>query len=145
VRNYGIKDLWILLFRKNASELLIPATTKEAIWFQQDGATAHTAGETMELLRRHFPNRIISKNGDLTWPLRSPDLSAPDFFLWGYLKEKVYINKPRTLEELKTNIQEQIALITPETLQKVMENSMQRAYSCLNCNGSHLQDIIFHK
>jgi len=78
----------------------------------------------------------------LTWSSRLPDL--PDFFLWGYLKEKVYINKPRTLEELKTNIQEQIALITPETLQKVMEN-MQRAYSCFNCNGSHLQDIIFYK
>ena len=27
----------------------------EGIWFQQDGATCHTACETMELLREKFP------------------------------------------------------------------------------------------
>ena len=31
----------------------------ENTWFQQDGATAHTARETMDMLRTHFPNREI--------------------------------------------------------------------------------------
>ena len=83
---------------------LLPADNNNGIWFQQDGATAHTARETINLLREQFPNRVISKNGDLRWPPRSPDLTPPDFFLWGYLKEKVYINKPQTLQELKDNI-----------------------------------------
>ncbi|GFG36036.1 hypothetical protein Cfor_03722 [Coptotermes formosanus] len=39
------------------------------LWFQQDGATARTA-------------RVISPFGDVPRPPRSPDLTAPDFFLW---------------------------------------------------------------
>ena len=34
----------------------------QAVWFQQDGATPHTAGETMNLLRDIFVERLISKN-----------------------------------------------------------------------------------
>jgi len=32
----------------------------------------------------------------------------PDYFLWGYLKGRVYRNKPRTIEALKANIAEEI-------------------------------------
>ena len=67
------------------------------LWFQQDGATPHTARETMAILRAAFPGRLISRFGDVPWPPRSPDLTPPDFFLWGYLKGKVYINMPNTL------------------------------------------------
>jgi len=49
-------------------------------WFQQDGATAHTARATIAILRELFDDRIISKNADFAWPPRSPDLTAPDFF-----------------------------------------------------------------
>ncbi len=58
--------------------------------FQQDGATSHSANVSMELLRLAFPGRLISRNGNIPWPARSPDLTAPDFFLWGYLKCKVF-------------------------------------------------------
>lgn len=53
------------------------------IWFQQDGATPHTALQSRAVLRGLFPNRLISRFGDLTWPSHSPDLTAPDYFLWG--------------------------------------------------------------
>ena len=59
------------------------------IWFQQDGATAHTARASMEVIRQMFPGHVISRFGDVRWPPRSPDLSICDFFLWGYLKSKV--------------------------------------------------------
>lgn len=43
------------------------------------------------LLRERFPKSInIATNGDNGWPPRSQDLSTPDFFQWGYLKERVY-------------------------------------------------------
>ncbi|KAJ4438747.1 hypothetical protein ANN_14698 [Periplaneta americana] len=35
------------------------------------------------------------------WPPRSPDLTTPDFFLWGYLIERVYTTRPQTLDDLK--------------------------------------------
>ena len=59
----------------------------ENIWFQQDGATAHTAGKTMDMLRMNCPLRVISIFGDIPWPSRSPDLSPLDFFLYRYLKK----------------------------------------------------------
>ena len=72
------------------------------MWFQQDGATAHTARQSMTLLRGLFGERLISRISGFNWPSRSLDLTAPDFFLWGYLKERVYVNNPRTIKELQT-------------------------------------------
>src|SRR6476661_2142954 len=57
------------------------------MWFQQDGATCHTANETMALLRDKFNGRVISRGNDVNWPPRSCDLTPMDFFLWAYLKE----------------------------------------------------------
>lgn len=114
------------------------------LWFQQDGATAHTARQTMDLLREIFGERLISKNSDFPWPPRSPDLTAPDFFLWGYLKDKVYLNKPETIRQLKQNIRDEILSLQPETLCGVMENALKRANLCIEKNGGHLSDVIFH-
>jgi hypothetical protein len=81
----------------------------------------------MDLLREIFGERIISKNAEFVWPPRSPDLTAPDFFLWGYLKERVYVNKPRTIQELKENIRTETRRLRPETLRTVMEHAVERA------------------
>ena len=35
------------------------------LWFQQDGATPHTAREAMAKLRTAFPGRLISRFGDV--------------------------------------------------------------------------------
>ena len=56
------------------------------LWFQQNGATAHSAVIRMAALRLLFPQRVISCVGDVPWPPRSPDQTTPDLFLWGYLK-----------------------------------------------------------
>jgi hypothetical protein len=47
-------------------------------YFQQDGATVHSAHMSMALFDDMFAGRIIPT---ITWPPRSPDLSPPDFFL----------------------------------------------------------------
>ena len=47
------------------------------IWFQQDGATCHTANETINLLKETFGESIISRNGPVNWAPRSCDLRAP--------------------------------------------------------------------
>ena len=38
-------------------------------------------------------------------------ISACDFFLWGYLKSKVYVRKLRTVEVLKVSIREEITTV----------------------------------
>ena len=56
----------------------------------------------MEWLSTRFKDRIISRNAEFLWPPYSPDLNPCDFYLWGYLKNKVYTSPtPKTTEELK--------------------------------------------
>lgn len=126
-----------------AQELQAFPLITENAWFQQDGSTSHTARISMTAVRRLFGNRIISRNGDIPWPPRSPDLSACDFFLWGHLKSKVYSSRPATTEELKAKIREVIAGIPIETLRRTMHNFSNRLQECLRRNGAHLQDVIF--
>ena len=54
--------------------------------------------------------------GDIGWPPKSPDLNPCDYFLWGYLKSKVYTKRPRLVEELKDAILHEIAAITPKMI-----------------------------
>uniref|UniRef100_A0A1Y1JZD5 DUF4817 domain-containing protein n=1 Tax=Photinus pyralis TaxID=7054 RepID=A0A1Y1JZD5_PHOPY len=115
----------------------------EDVWFQQDGATAHTARRVMEFLRGRFPGRLISLRGDLDWPARSPDLAPCDFFLWGYLKSKVYNDRPRTIEDLKNNIRANIAEIPVEMLGRVHENFRKRLDQCIQSEGAHMPDTLF--
>jgi hypothetical protein len=115
------------------------------LWFQQDRATAHTARSAMQVLNEMFPVRMISRRGDMEWPARSPDLQACDFFLWGYFKSKVYEKKPKTTVDLKQNIRDEVAAVSPTMLQRVILNSQKRLRECVDNKGRHLTDTIFRK
>lgn len=121
----------------------VPGIDIENTWFQQDGATAHTARVSMAAVRRLFGNHVISRNGDIVWPPRSPDLSVCDFYLWGYLKSVVYNTRPTTLPALKTRITEEITAIPLDTLHQVMHNFQNRLAECVRLDGHHLRDVIF--
>ncbi|GFT73501.1 DUF4817 domain-containing protein [Trichonephila clavipes] len=94
----------------------------QELWFQQDGATCHTARTTIDLLKDTFGDRLISRFGPVNWPPRSCDLTPLDYFLWGYVKSLVYADKPQTLDHLEDNIRRIIADIRPQMLEKVIEN-----------------------
>jgi hypothetical protein len=55
-------------------------------YLQQDGATYHTSNASMKEIESYFGDRLISQN---MWPPRSPDLTPPEFLLWGLLKGRV--------------------------------------------------------
>lgn len=134
-------------YQRMLTEFLWPALdeiNRDDVYFQQDGATSHTSRDTTALLREKFPGRLISRNGDVNWPPRSCDLTPLDFFLWGYIKEKVYSNNPQTLEALKENIRVVIREITPQVCEMVMQNFLKRMTNCSQSRGGHLPDIIFH-
>ena len=107
------------------------------IWFQQDGATWHTAEATLDVLRLVFENRIISCKADVDWPPRSCDLTPLDYYLWG-------ADKPETIDDLKHNIREAIGEIQLHTIDNVLWNWTDRVGYCMPSRGSHLNEIIFH-
>ena len=79
-----------------------------------------------ESCRTCVPSHVISLRGDIGWPPRSPDLNPCDFFLWGYVKSKVYEHRPSTLEHLKAAITEEINAIPHNMLERVMVNFRER-------------------
>lgn len=66
------------------------------IWFQQYTSTTHIAQE-LNCLTVMFHGHLILHFGGNVWSSTSPDLMAPNSFLWGYLKSKVYIDEPRVI------------------------------------------------
>ncbi|GFT63639.1 uncharacterized protein TNCV_870761 [Trichonephila clavipes] len=115
----------------------------QKLWFQQDGATCHTARSTIDLLKDTFGDRLISRFGPVNWPPRSCDLTPLDYFLWGYVKSLVYADKPQTLDHLEDNIRRVIADIRPQMLEKVIENWTSRLDHIRASRGSPMPEIIF--
>ncbi|GFY30221.1 DUF4817 domain-containing protein [Trichonephila clavipes] len=115
----------------------------EELWFQQDGATCHTARATIDLLKDTFGDRLISRFGPVNWPPRSCDLTPLDYFLWGYVKSLVYADKPQTLDHLEDNICRVIADIRPQMLEKVIENWTSRLDYIRASRDSPMPEIIF--
>ncbi|GFV18497.1 transposable element Tc3 transposase [Trichonephila clavipes] len=113
------------------------------LWFQQDGATCHTARATIDLLKDTLGDRLISRFGPVNWPPRSCDLTLLDYFLWGYVKSLVYADKPQTLDHLEDNIRRVIADIRPQMLEKIIENWTSRLDYIRASRGSHMPEIIF--
>ncbi|GFV63882.1 transposable element Tc3 transposase [Trichonephila clavipes] len=127
------------------AELLsaMAAPNAEELRFQQDGATCHTARATIDLLKDTFGDRLISRFGPVNRPPRSCDLTPLDYFLWGYVKSLVYVDKPQTLDHLEDNIRRVIADIRQQMLEKVIENWTSRLdYIRASC-GSPIPEIIF--
>ncbi|GFT74484.1 putative transposable element [Trichonephila clavipes] len=114
----------------------------QELWFQQDGATCHTARVTIDLLKDTFGDRLISRFGPVNCPPRSCNLTPPDNFLWGYVKSLVYSDKPQTFDHLEDNFCRVIANIRPQMMEKVIENwTFRLDYIGASC-GSPMPEII---
>ena len=92
------------------------------IWFQQDGATCHTADATLDDLRNGLEDRIISRRADVVWPPRSCDLTPLAYYLWGAIKDKCYAVTPETIDALKDNIRKAIGEIQLYIIDNKLKN-----------------------
>lgn len=137
LQNYIIPNLTALY--PNGENPNIPA---DSIWFQQDGAPPHYSRIVRDYLNNIFPNRWIGRRGVIEWPARSPDLTPLDFYLWGYLKSKVYFNKPENIEQLKNRIRAEIQQIQPQTLNEVLREFQDRLAYCQEVNGQQFEHLI---
>ncbi|KAJ4438577.1 hypothetical protein ANN_14524 [Periplaneta americana] len=79
---------------------------ENGFYFQQDGAPAHFHVNVRNFLDRTHNQRWIGRRGSAAeFPPRSADLTPPDFYLWGALKDTVYATKPQALEKLRVQIE----------------------------------------
>lgn len=123
----------------------VPGIRLDEIWFQQDGCPAHNTLAVREYLANTFPNRVIGTFSTIPWPPRSPDLSLQDFFLWPYIKSKIYgfeEDRATTLDELRIQIQDAFATITPQMLANVRTGFYNRLGYCLAEGGNLFEHLL---
>jgi hypothetical protein len=101
-------------------------------YFQQDGAPPLTSNIVQECLASKFGQKFLAKG---TWP----DLNPFDYFLWVYLKDRVYNLMPKTLDDLKVNIECEIRNIKQDVLKSAFLNFRKRANLIIEEKGGHIQ------
>ena len=78
------------------------------------------SNRTLEYLRYNFPwVRLILRQTDNPCPSYSQDLNPPDYFLRGYLKDRVCDDNPQTREDV---IRKEIRRIPQEMLNRIVNN-----------------------
>jgi hypothetical protein len=84
----------------------------------------------------------------ISWPPRSPDATPCDFFLWGYVKDQIYVPRlPASIPETEQNRTEQvrnrtaIGTITADMLQTVWNELDYRVDVCRITKGAHIEHL----
>ena len=85
---------------------------------------------------------LISSKSDFEWPSNSPDLNPLDYFLWGYVKQKVYIASHNTLEELSAAVNEALETVPQFMLAKAINSVSMRLLLCETNNGGHFENEL---
>jgi hypothetical protein len=80
------------------------------------------------------------------WPPRSSDATPCDFFLWGYVKDQVYVPPlPAIIPELEVRIRTAIDPITADMLQTVWNELDYRVDVCTGWVISPLPPFVNRK
>lgn len=116
------------------------------VWFQLDGAPAHSVVEARHCLNQMFGERWIGRYGPQRWPARSPDLTPLDFFLWGFIKDEVYSQDVDTVEDLRRKIvtafENLRSMCLDGRLLRNMRNNIRRRLNlCILRDGRHFENV----
>jgi hypothetical protein len=80
----------------------------------------HYLEEVPEYLNTRFLRRWIGREAPIAWPPRSRDLTLLDFFLWVFVKDRVFVpSLSANVAELLIQITAPVAEVTPEMLRSV--------------------------
>ncbi|GFS52248.1 uncharacterized protein TNCV_4849841 [Trichonephila clavipes] len=113
------------------------------VTFMQDGATSHTANPVKAFLIQMFgEDRIVSRYCRYLWSPRFPDLTPAEFWLWGYLKSRVFLSDPSRLWELKDAIHREVSSIHTDMLHSAIAGFATRLECLLPCGGGHVEHIL---
>jgi hypothetical protein len=76
------------------------------------------------------------------WPALSPDLTPFDYFLWGYVKYKVFVPpQPVSIPDLKNRIEAAVATITHDLLIRVWQKLDYRLDVYRVTKGAHIEHL----
>ena len=107
------------------------------------GAPAHRLITVRDRLNAVFgSNRIIGLGHDVEWPPRSPDLTPYDFFMWGYLKDRVFsTGPPQNIDHLRRRISNEFDALRrqPEFIRRAVRDMHKRAILCVERNEGHVE------
>ena len=88
-----------------------------------------------------FWKNIDVRKTDFGWPSYSPDLNPADFFLWGFLKERVYLDPvPKTIEQLKNNIRRESKKFKIDMVKRAIDNMIPRVQNLLCRKGAWFEN-----
>ena len=107
--------------------------------FQQDGAPPQWGSHARRFLDATFPNRWIGRDGPTPWPPRSTDITPLDFFLWGYVKDKVFSTQVPDITNLKARITDAFATITEDILVNTWREVDYRLDVLRATKGAHVE------
>lgn len=117
--------------------------TRRRLWLQHDGAPCHRSLIVRGFLNQRYPRRWIGIGSNVTeWPPRSPDLTSPDFFLWGYLKNVVYAQQPTTRQDMMQRITQACRALPRYVLLSTVENFQRRIQHCIHLNGGIFEQLM---
>jgi hypothetical protein len=78
----------------------------------------------------------------LLWPAKSSDITPCDFFLWGYVKDWVFVPPlPRDLADLKARIVAAVKNIDAPMLTRVWQELENRIDVCRVTRGAHSEHL----
>jgi hypothetical protein len=103
--------------------------------FQQDGAPAHRARDTVSFLERETPDFIPPT----LWPPNSPDLNPVDYSIWSVLQEKVYRSRINSVDELKTRLIDEWARFDQSIVDGAIGQWRRRLRACVRVRGAHFE------
>lgn len=148
--------LYLHFLRYRLPELirnLPPHINRDRLIFHQDGHPAHGTRLVKQRLGRMFGDRVIlvDRHADAEetpfplWPARSPDETPLDFYLWGYLKDKIYVNMPPNAEAMKQRIREECAGIPAEQILRACTDGVkERLRLTVEKGGGHIEPFLKH-
>jgi hypothetical protein len=102
--------------------------------YQQDEAPPNWSLHVRETLTRTFLDRWIGRDGPISWPTRSPD-----FFSWGYVKDRVYATCVPDLPTLRDRVRDVIASVIPDMLDRTWQEIEYRLDIIRATSGLHVE------
>jgi len=92
-----------------------------------------------DVLNEKFLDAWNGRGGPIPWPPRSPDLSPLDFFLWGYIKNIVYAEKIRNIQNLQERITSIVETVTRDMNQRTWQEMEFLLDVSRATNGAHIE------
>jgi len=86
-----------------------------------------------------FPNRWIGRDGPTPWPPRSPDITPLHFFLWRYVKDKVFSTPVPDITNLKARITDAFSTVTEDMLENTWREIDYRLDVLRATKGAHVE------